>query len=142
MANQSSSVTKTRRLWAASTRGPLTSQGTQLFPSYPWGIGYTSVIVCEPPNDSLWNDWIRIFLKKDRDFKASTVTTLDQFNELFALSASEYGGIIGTDVTDLSAIREKGHKLLAYHGTADTYIPVDAPGRYPGSRRRRQSRTR
>lgn len=111
-------------------KGPLTSQGTPLFPSYPWGIDYTAVAVAEPPTDRLWNDWIRVFLKKDRDFDVSTVTTLDQFDELFALSTSNYGGITGTDVPDLSAFREKGHKLLTYHGTADTYIPVDATLQY------------
>lgn len=111
-------------------KGPLTSQGTQLFPSYPWGIDYTVVSVAEPPTDRLWNDWIRIYLKKDPDFNVSTVTTLDQFTELFALSNSEYGGIIGTDVPGLFEFREKGHKLLTYHGTADTYIPVDATLQY------------
>lgn len=111
-------------------QGPLTSQGTPLFPAYPWAMDYTALVVAEPLTDSLWNDWIRIFLKKDRDFNVSTVTTLDQFNELFALSTSEYGGIIGTDVPDLSAFRERGHKLLTYHGTADTYIPVGATLQY------------
>lgn len=111
-------------------KGPLTAQGTRLFPSYPWGIDYTALVLAEPPNDRLWNDWIRIFLKKHHDFNVSTVTTLDQFNELFALSTSEYGGIIGTDVPDLSAFRDKGHRLLTYHGTADTYIPVDATLQY------------
>ncbi|KAH6658771.1 feruloyl esterase B [Plectosphaerella plurivora] len=105
--------------------GPRSPEGTQLWKAFPWGIGYTGVILVEPSAAKLWNDWYRLFIKKDRDWDISTMTTLEELTDMYATAHSEYGGVIGTDIPDLTSFRDRGGKLLSWHGTADDMIPLE-----------------
>lgn len=78
-----------------------------------------------PDAASLWNDWYQIFVKKDPDYDMGSINTLEELTDLYATTYSEYGGLAGTDQPDLSALRDTGHKLLSWHGSADDIIMPD-----------------
>ncbi|KAJ5565273.1 hypothetical protein N7513_001515 [Penicillium frequentans] len=66
-------------------------------------------------------NWTKFFIKRDPTFNISTLTYSD-YEDLFADSAAQYHDIIGTDNPDLSAFRQRGGKLLTWHGVGDTVI--------------------
>ncbi len=53
-------------------------------------------------------------------------TTLNHagFEQLWTKSVEQFGAVIGTDNPDLSAFRDRGGKLIIYHGMADQLIPA------------------
>jgi hypothetical protein len=64
-------------------------------------------------------DWIKFFVKQDPDYDTSKIT-LPEFEEIFKTSIREYNSIMGTNETDLSAFRDRGGKILSYHGLVST----------------------
>jgi len=46
------------------------------------------------------------------------------FELLWRQSVEQYGAIIGTDDPDLSRFRDRGGKVIIYHGMADQLIPA------------------
>lgn len=48
-----------------------------------------------------------------------------EFELLFNQSVEEFGAVIGSDDPDLSRYRDRGGKLILYHGLADQLIPVE-----------------
>ena len=106
-------------------QGPRSAQGTQLWKPFPWGITYNAVVLVGPDWSAMWNDWYRFFVMKDGDYDVESLDTLEELTDLFATSIAEYAGTIGTDNPDLAGLRDTGHKLLSWHGSADDTIPLE-----------------
>lgn len=103
--------------------GPSSLRGRSLFPAWPWGINYTTIVATEPSN--LWNNYIKLLLAEDPNFAISDFTTVEEYTEFFGISASRIHPIIGAGSIDLSKFRDLGGKLLTWHGLADEMIPVN-----------------
>ncbi|SPO06195.1 related to feruloyl esterase B precursor [Cephalotrichum gorgonifer] len=115
--------------------GPKSTEGISLWDGYDWGTDYIGLLPAElsgvPDSiDLLTAVWIQYFLEKDPDFDLSHLTTVEQFTDLFASAYGEWGGLIGTDLPDLSRFRDAGGKLMSWHGTADELIPANNSIRY------------
>lgn len=66
-------------------------------------------------------EWFRYFLTQDPSFDWTTVTHAG-YERLFEQSVEQFGEVIGTDNPDLSAFRDRGGKLIAWHGWTDQLI--------------------
>ncbi len=66
--------------------------------------------------------WI-YYLAQDAKWDWSTLTYAG-FEQLWNKSVEQYGAAIGTDDPDLSRFRDRGGKVIIYHGTADQLIPA------------------
>jgi hypothetical protein len=53
-----------------------------------------------------------------------TTLTLAGFEQLWTKSVEQYGAVIGTDNPDLTRFRDRGGKVIIYHGMADQLIPA------------------
>jgi hypothetical protein len=59
--------------------------------------------------------WISFFAMKDPDFDYENLT-LEQFYDILRDSRDEYAPYVGSDNPDLSAFRQRGGKMITYHG--------------------------
>ncbi len=75
-------------------------------------------------------EWISLFIKKDANFDASTITTLREYEKIFHASVQEFNSMIGTDDPDLSEFRDAGGKMITWHGIADPLIFVNGTSAY------------
>lgn len=69
-------------------------------------------------------DWIRHWVLADPDFNLTNMTW-SQYSAIFAKSAADYNGIIGSNNPDLSAFKQVGGKIVHWHGGADYLIPTN-----------------
>jgi hypothetical protein len=69
-------------------------------------------------------DWFRFFLVQNPQWDWTTITPAG-FEFLWRQSVEQYGAIFGTDDPDLTAFRDRGGKVIIYHGLADQLIPAD-----------------
>ena len=53
-----------------------------------------------------------------------TTLTYAGFEQLWKQSVEQYGAVIGTDDPDLTRFRDRGGKVIIYHGLADQLIPA------------------
>ncbi|KPM50924.1 hypothetical protein CcI49_09060 [Frankia sp. CcI49] len=114
-----------RRIWA----GPTSADGQQVWYGLPKGAaidmvaGTTSDLLGRrsgSPN-SLIADWVKYFLLKQPSADIAAVTPT-QLVSLIGQSQAEYKEIIGTGDPDLTAFRNRGGKILSWHGLADQLI--------------------
>jgi len=63
------------------------------------------------------------YLVQDAKWDWSTLTYAG-FEQLWTKSVEQYGAVIGTDDPDLTRFRDRGGKVLIYHGLADELIPA------------------
>src|SRR5687768_10663645 len=68
-------------------------------------------------------EWFQYFLLQDSKWDFTTLTPAG-FAMLFQQSVEQYGDIIGTDNPDLTRFRDRGGKIIIYHGLADQLIPA------------------
>jgi feruloyl esterase len=68
-------------------------------------------------------DWLRYFLVQDPKWDGMSLTEAG-FELLWRQSVEQYGEVFGTDKPDLSAFRDRGGKVIIYHGLADELIPA------------------
>ncbi|MCI0536118.1 MAG: tannase/feruloyl esterase family alpha/beta hydrolase [Verrucomicrobiales bacterium] len=69
-------------------------------------------------------DWFRYFLLRDSKWDWTTITRAE-FELLWNQSSEQYGVVIGTDNPNLTAFRDRGGKIIVYHGLADQLIPAE-----------------
>lgn len=69
-------------------------------------------------------DWFKYFLVQDPNWDWKTLTP-SSFELLWRQSVEQYGSVIGTDDPDLTRFRDRGGKVIIYHGLADQLIPAD-----------------
>ncbi|KAL4882058.1 Tannase/feruloyl esterase [Aspergillus karnatakaensis] len=73
------------------------------------------------PNE-LYMQWAKVFVEKNLDFNLSGLAH-EEFDHLFRKSVQQWGVAYSTDSPDLSAFRDRGGKMLGYHGLMDEVIP-------------------
>ena len=69
-------------------------------------------------------DYFQYFLVQDPKWDWTTLTPAG-FELLWRQSVEQYGAVIGTDDPDLTRFRDRGGKIIIYHGLADQLIPAE-----------------
>ncbi len=69
-------------------------------------------------------EWFQYFLLQNPKWDWTTLTPAG-FELLWRQSVEEFGAVIGTDDPDLARFRDRGGKVIIYHGLADQLIPAD-----------------
>lgn len=100
-------------LWYGQSRGaPLNAlAGTRGNPPQPVGFAFTQ-------------DWLKYWITQDPQFDWTTITGA-AYQRYWDQSMEEYAIVIGTDNADLSAFRDRGGKVILWHGWADPLITAD-----------------
>jgi hypothetical protein len=114
-----------RQLWG----GPRREDGTFLWYGLPrgadlsalWTTGGTPL---RPVPFSISMDWFRYFLTQDPAFDGNAITPA-AYGRFWEQSVEQYGAVFGTDDPDLSAFRDRGGKVLVWHGWADQLISAE-----------------
>lgn len=73
---------------------------------------------------SITDEWIRLFVQKDRNFNIKNMTYAE-FATVWHASVQQYTSIIGTNDPDLSRFRANGGKMVTWHGLAEQLIFPD-----------------
>ncbi len=68
-------------------------------------------------------EWFQYFLLQDPQWDWTALTP-GGFELLWRQSVEQYGEVIGTDNPDLTRFRDRGGKIIIYHGMADQLIPA------------------
>jgi feruloyl esterase len=68
-------------------------------------------------------DYFKYFLVQDPKWDWTTMTPAG-FEQLWKQSVEQYGAVFGTDDPDLARFRDRGGKVIIYHGLADQLIPA------------------
>ncbi|KAJ3941099.1 uncharacterized protein N0V96_008976 [Colletotrichum fioriniae] len=88
--------------------------------------------VCEDETDrtrctgvpfSVTDEWIRLFIEKDPAFDPTSMSR-ETFRDVFRRGVEEYDSVIGTPIPDMRRFRERGGKVLMWHGMADQAISI------------------
>jgi hypothetical protein len=69
-------------------------------------------------------DWFRYFLLQNPQWDWTTLTPAG-FELLWKQSVEQYGAVIGSDDPDLAPFRDRGGKIIIYHGLSDQLIPAN-----------------
>ncbi len=72
---------------------------------------------------SISMDYFKYFLVQDPKWDWATMTPA-KFEQLWKQSVEQYGTVFGTDNPDLTRFRDRGGKVIIYHGLADQLIPA------------------
>lgn len=72
---------------------------------------------------SISMDYFKYFLVQDPEWDW-TMMSLPKFEQLWRQSVEEFGAVFGTDDPDLTRFRERGGKIIIFHGLADQLIPA------------------
>lgn len=64
----------------------------------------------------LVTDWIKLFIERNSSASVRYLTQED-YDRIAHASTQMYDSIIGTNDPDLSAFRDKGGKIVGFHGT-------------------------
>src|SRR5437867_7387620 len=74
-------------------------------------------------------EWFQYFLLQNPKWDWTTLTPAG-FELLWRQSVEQYGAVIGTDDPDPARFRDRGGKVIIYHGLADQLIPADGTIEY------------
>src|SRR5438309_4385762 len=69
-------------------------------------------------------EWFQFFLLQNPKWDWTTLTPAG-FELLWRQSVEQYGAVIGTDDPDVTRFRDRGGKVIIYHGLADQLIPAE-----------------
>ena len=69
-------------------------------------------------------DWFRYFLSEDPQLDSATIT-LPAYERFFEQSVEQYSTVFATDNPDLTAFRDRGGKVIIWHGWADQLISAE-----------------
>ncbi|KAI1816595.1 tannase and feruloyl esterase [Poronia punctata] len=106
-------------VWAGIRDGLHDANGKRLFYGLREGANYTELSVkpsFDPPRQ-----WIADFLLDDEDADLDRIG-LGGLVELFYKAEAEFGDLWGTTDADISAFKERGGKIITWHGWADQCI--------------------
>ncbi len=114
-----------RKIW----EGPQRRDGSFLWYGLTRGadFGGLSGTQGNPPHatpNAITLDWFRFFLTQDPQWDWTTISR-GRYEQLWDQSVEEFSAVIATDSPDLSAFRNRGGKILIWHGQSDQLI-------YPG----------
>jgi hypothetical protein len=121
---------------AAMWDGPHFSNGERLWYGFHHDSNLTDVLTttCNTTNledctftpFSAANDWYGVFLARNSSWSVDTANmTQADFDRLSRLSIDEYTSPIGTDNPDLTNLKQRGTKMITWHGMADYLIPTN-----------------
>ncbi|RDW75520.1 carboxylic ester hydrolase-10 [Coleophoma cylindrospora] len=83
---------------------------------------------CSSAGFEIASDWIKLFSLRNASADLSTMTR-EEYLQLWSDSLQQYGNV-ETNNPDLSRFRDRGGKLVSYHGLADILIPHEGTTRY------------
>src|SRR5436190_6422703 len=69
-------------------------------------------------------EWFQYFLLQNPTWDWTALSPAG-FELLWKQSVEQYGAVIGTDDPDLTRFRDRGGKVILYHGLADQLIPAE-----------------
>jgi Tannase and feruloyl esterase len=106
--------------------GPRRTDGRFLWYGMPPGADLSALAGSsgEPPKPmpfSIALDWFRYFLAQDPDFDWTTITR-DGYERFWDQSVEQYAMVIATDYPNLAPFRDRGGRLIVWHGWADQLI--------------------
>jgi hypothetical protein len=90
--------------------------------SYVANTTCTSADECTASSFALVADWLRLWVAADPDLDLTSLTR-DDFTDLVQLGVTKYNSIISANQPDLHRFRDKGGKMITWHGLADELIP-------------------
>jgi hypothetical protein len=110
-----------RKIWD----GPKRRDGSFLWYGLPRGASFAlSATSGSPPVGRPFEitlDWFRFFLTQNPDWNWQTITHA-AYEQFWDQSVEQFGPVFGTDNPDLSAFRDRGGKIVVWHGWADPLI--------------------
>jgi tannase/feruloyl esterase len=114
-----------RKIWD----GPRRTDGSVLWYGLPRGadFGGLSGTQGNPPTarpNPITLDWFRFFLAQNPQWDWTT-TTRGSYEQLWDQSVEQFSAVIATDNPDLRAFRDRGGRIVMWHGQSDPLI-------YPG----------
>jgi len=110
------------KLW----QGPRRENGSFMWYGLPRGADLSALwgsrgTPLAPQAFGIALDWFRYFLTQDPQFDWKTLTPA-AFERYFDQSVEQFSAVIGTDNPDLTAFRDRGGKVIIWHGWADQLI--------------------
>jgi feruloyl esterase len=110
-------------------QGPRRQDGSFLWYGLTYGADFAGLnrVAGDPPEPQamgITQDWFRYYLAQDPNFDWKTVD-YDAYERFWEQSGEQFGEVIGTDNPDLRAFRDRGGKIVMWHGLVD---PVIYPG--------------
>ena len=109
------------RIWA----GPKRADGTLLWYGLPPGAAFTlSTTGGTPPAPRPFGitlDWFRYFLTQNPAWEWTSLTPAG-YEQYWDQAVEQFNAVIGTDNPDLSAFRDRGGRIILWHGWADQLI--------------------
>jgi len=114
-----------RKLWD----GPRTPEGGPLWYGQSRGADLNSLAASrgtplKPQGFAFTVDWLRYFVTEDKQFDWATMTA-EAYQHYWDQSVEEFTWVIGTNDPDLSSFRDRGGKLIMWHGWADPLITAE-----------------
>ena len=110
-----------RRIW----QGPTRQNGGFLWYGLPRGAAFSLSGTAGTPLTGrpfpITLEWFRYFLLQDPMWDWTSITG-DRYEQLFDQSVEQWNAVFGTDNPDLTGFRDRGGKLIAWHGWADPLI--------------------
>jgi feruloyl esterase len=119
-----------RKIWD----GPRRQDGSFLWYGLPRGADFGGLTntAGDPlggrPNP-ITLDWWRFFLKQDPQWDWTTIT-YDGYEQAWDQSVEQYGAVFGTDNPDLTRFRDRGGKIVMWHGQIDQLIYPEGSADY------------
>ncbi|KAG9230651.1 Tannase/feruloyl esterase [Amylocarpus encephaloides] len=123
----SKAATIVQKIW----EGPTTPNGTSLWNGYSKDAAIAALVtdIGQPGAITLATTWMQYFVTKNPSLDVSTMT-LEQFYSYFTSSVAEYSELADGADPNLSPFKHAGGKMLTWHGSADSLIPVENTIRY------------
>ena len=115
-------ATVIRKIW----EGPRRQDGAFLWYGLTRGADFNGLsrtggnpLTAQPSGITL--DWWRYFLTQNPQWDWTTLN-YSLYEQMWDQSVEEFGGVFATDNPDLTAFRDRGGKLILWHGWADPLI--------------------
>ena len=118
-----------RKIW----EGPKRKDGSFLWYGLPRGAGFAlsatggTPLTARPLGITL--DWFRYFLTQNPKWEWPTLTHAS-YELLWDQSVEQFGAVLGTDNPNLAGFRDRGGKLILWHGWADPLIYAEGTTDY------------
>jgi Tannase and feruloyl esterase len=114
-----------RKIW----QGPVRENGSFLWYGQSPGADLNALVASRgtpiaPQGFTFGQDWLKYWIMQNPQFDWATITPA-MYQQLWDRSVEQYGVVIGTDNPDLAAFRDRGGKLLVWHGWADQLITAE-----------------